>query len=190
MKCHQVRLSRVVRIAAVAILASSPTVAVAQRLADLPAGARVRTFGDRATNDGIQHFRLTGLLVAIDSVHLTMMGDAGNPTLVDTIAVIGIHRLEVFRGLRSRRDMVLTGAAMGGATGVIAWLVGRQLIGSAKSATGFDSNGDPKNTRTVVESLRISIPLTFVAGGFLGAVIGREHWERVPVPSSEFPGAR
>jgi hypothetical protein len=177
-------------VATLAFLASPLAVAVAQRLTDLPAGARVRTSGDRATNDGIQHFRLAGLLVAVDTVHLAMRRDDDASSAVDTIALLGVHRLEVFRGLRSRRDMIVTGAMIGGAAGVIAWLVGRQTIGSAKTSTGLDDNGDLQSHRTLVETIRISIPLTFVAGGLLGALLGREHWERVPVPWSEFPGAR
>lgn len=179
------------RTLAIAIcLACSNRLALSQSITGLTAGARVRTQGDRATNDGIEHFRLAGTLLSKDSVRIVLQREAGAPTPPDTVVLFGVRRLEVFRGLRSRRQMIVTGSAIGGVTGVVAWLVTRQLAGSQKSVTYYDDDGNLRTTRSIVESARLAIPLCFIAGGLFGIVIGPEHWERVSVPSSIYPEAR
>ena len=175
---------------ALAVAAGLPTPGTAQGIGDLSLGARVRASGDRTTNDGIRRFHVSGRLVSKDSNSLVIQRNDTPGVPADTVSLFGVRHLEVFRGLRSRRRMIVTGLAVGGVTGVIVWLAGRQFIGSDKSATVIDGAGNAKAGRSVVESARLSIPLLVGAGGLIGALIGPEHWERVHVPSSVFPEAR
>jgi hypothetical protein len=162
----------------------------AQSVSDLQAGVRLRVSVERATNDGIERLWMTGTLVSADSSHSVIRRDA-QMTPTDTLALFGVHRLDVFRGVRPRGPMIRTGAELGAAAGIITWIVARQLYGSASTNPGTDSNGAPiTSSRTVTAIARLSIPVVTLAGGVIGALIGPEHWERVPVPSSMFPEAR
>lgn len=187
----RLRFSSVRHAAAAALaiaLASRPS--GAQKLSELSAGARVRVSADRATNTGIEHYRKVGALVGADTGHLFIRTDADVSSLPDTIALFGVRKLEIFRGMRSRREMIFTGAALGGVVGVATWLIGRRVVGGDDTVTEFDSNLNATDRRSNTERVRLAIPFMILGGGLIGALIGPEHWERIPVPSSVFPEAR
>lgn len=163
---------------------SSPC--AAQKLTGLAAGATVRVIADRATNNGIRRLTTRGAVMGGDSTRLVLQS-AGSPAS-DTIALVGVRRLERLEGLRSRSSMVKNGVLAGAGVGTALWFAVRQLAGSDRG--DYDANGvyhKESMPRRITRYGLIGLPVT---GLILGATIGREHWVRVPVPMSEFTTAR
>ena len=180
--------------AIVVSLSVSSGQARAQSMADVVAGVHVRANGDRATNDGIRRFSVAGTVVSADSGRIILRT---NDQLTDTVSLLGIRRLDLFQGVRSRGEMVTTGAVTGGVIGVGVWLLARQTVRpTTSSTTDIDNSGKVvvKETSspvpTIVHALRNSIPLFVATGAGVGLLIGPEHWVRIAVPESVFPQAR
>src|SRR5438094_688149 len=105
---------------------------------------------------------------------------------VDTISLLGVRRLDVFAGLRSR-SMVMTGAGTGAAIGTLAALFAQVMVRSDR-VKWLDTTLVVKTpTPSIVKVARWSAPALTLAGAIAGAVVGREHWIRVPVKISVFP---
>lgn len=168
---------------AVALLVGAIAPAGAQSPAALTVGARVRVQGDRATNDGVRRFQSNGVVVALDSAHLVLQP---SPSLSapDTIAFVGVRRLDVFAGTRSRSRSIWTGAVVGTVASTALWLVGKQTM---RVEEPLDPN--PRPLPPVVQKFRNAIPIAAVGGALIGAVIGVDHWVHVQVPGSVFPQA-
>ena len=175
--------ARVVLVTSCTLLTLLSAPSRAQKVTGLSAGATVRLTGDRATNDGVKRFSMRGTMLSVDSAHIVIQPEHAP---LDTIALLGLRRLERFDGLRSRRSMIVTGAVSGAVIGVAGWLAGRQFQGSALVP---DDNGVMREVyaRRLTRYGMVVLP---VSGAFLGAVIGRERWTRIGVPMSEFAGAR
>lgn len=175
----------------------STSVATAQSISGLVSGMQVHVRGDRATNEGARHFTTSGIVASADSTRIVLRSDRTDARL-DTIALVGVRRLDVFDGRRPRRDRVLIGGATAGLVATGAWFLARQTLQpESYDETIFDRATDRSVTIHVtgpapvlVKRLRNSIPVAAVVGGLLGSVIGAEKRERIPIPQSVFSEAR
>jgi len=184
---RQPRKMRTLRlIGVICVVGAAGRPCIAQQLSDVHLGARVRVSGDRATNDGLQRFSTTGVVVAADSARLILQPQARISE--DTVSLIGVRRLDLYKGRRSRLSMSLTGATLGGIAGVITWFIARQTLRPSHSGAGQISTEE--DASAVVRRYRNAIPLFVGTGALIGAVVGPEQWVRVPVPQSAFPQAR
>jgi hypothetical protein len=84
--------------------------------------------------------------------------------------------------LRSRRDMVATGALYGGFVTTAVWLITRELL----KGDGGVTLPQP----AFVRQSRNAIPFVTLAGAAAGFMVSRERWVRIPVTTSMFPEAR
>lgn len=167
--------------AILALALARPTTSRGQSLANIPAGARLRVNGDRATNEGIRRFSVRGTLVAVDSTHVVLQLDPPSTTR-DSIPLFGVRHLELFQGQRSRTSMVLTGLGLGALTGTALWWFIHQ--------TASPERGSGQASSPIIDYARNSIPVFIGAGGLVGLTIGQERWLRVSVPQSVFSNSR
>src|SRR5262245_12714366 len=158
-----------------------PPTSRGQSLASIPAGATLRVYGDRATNEGIRRFSVRGTLIALDSTHVVLQLEPPLTTR-DSIPLFGVRRLEVFQGRRSRTSMVLTGLGLGALTGTGLWWFVHQ--------TARPERGSGPPIPPIIDNMRNSIPVFIAVGGLVGLTIGPEHWIRISVPQSVFPDSR
>ena len=163
----------------------------AQHLADIQPGARVRASGDRATNDGVRRFSMIGIVTAIDSEQIILRPKLGLAA-EDTVHLLGVRRLDLYQGMRSRRSMIATGAALGAVIGVAAWYIARQTVRPetinklVDGPGGVQSRSVPGPDAPIIHQLRNGIPLEIGVGALIGALIGPEKWLPISVPQSVF----
>ncbi len=159
------------------------------------AGARVRVIEDRPTADGIRQRALVGTVSSADSARIILLG--GATSTLDTVSLLGIRRLDLFQGTRSRGNMVATGATVGAIGGFVVWIIARSALRPTHYSTTVQVPGG--GTRVVqlettegrdARRMRNAIPLVAGIGAVVGSLIGVEHWVRIPDPQSVFPQAR
>jgi hypothetical protein len=158
----------------------------AQQLSDVHLGDRVRVSGDRVTNNGVERFSTTGVVVAADAEHMILHPQT--KIAEDTVSLLGVRRLDLYKGRRSRLSMTLTGASLGAIAGITTWFIARQTLRPSNNDVGTITN--EADASATVRRYRNAIPVLIGAGALIGAVVGPEQWVRVPVPQSTFPQAR
>ena len=186
------RILRLMGIAGVLCVAGRSS--SAQQLTDIHPGVRVRAIGDRVTNAGVHSFSMQGTVVAVDSQQIILHPQT--KLAEDTVSLLGVRRLDLYQGQRSRRSMVLTGASLGAVIGLTAWFIAHQTVRPERQGilvdtpTGVQAREVSGPEPPIIHQIRNTIPLLIGAGGLIGAAIGPERWVRIPVPQSTFPQAR
>jgi hypothetical protein len=174
-------MNRFVAICGFSILIGPQAVA-AQQVQGLTAGVRIRMTGERVTDAGVRRFAESGSFMSADSHYLILRTDSP-PRSIDTVFLEGVHRLELFNGLRSRKDMTIAGATVGTIAGTAMWLFARSVIRPTVVQDGRNPNTSISSpVPPVVHQLRNAIPIVAGAGALAGVLVGQEKWIVVSLP--------
>lgn len=150
-------------------LALGGEVAAAQRFPELQPGTRVRI---RAAS--VADKQLTGKITSRTSDAFVVAGERGEGF---TVPFAALSEVSVSRGVSHARG-ALTGAMWGGGLGLGVGLVFAAVPNSERESQSFYTLGPPSAAQGVV----IGTASGLVIGSLLGALEGREEWERLRVP--------
>jgi len=148
------------------LLLAAPAAAAAQQAAPVVPGERVRV---RVAPSG-RHY--TGNLAALRSDTLILDAPRRRSLSLPLGSVVGLERSRGPGRCRSRPGARLSRVALGTVTGA---LLGGVISYQATKCTECDSSGI---------GMLLGVPAGATLGLVVGAVVGGERWERVPVPGS------